>query len=126
VIYRLLGLIALAGLNWSCSVCDAHGILQTEDKAEQLSCSAILHKAGNSEAVIEAVGARTGWDFRYRLKRGMPEGPMQITFTCGGYQSMTTKPFEWHPKVLGEYDCEPVELGTITLPKWPEPPKPAP
>ena len=46
--------------------------------------------------------------------------------SCPGYQSMTTKAFEWRPKVLDEYDCDPVELGTITLPKLPPPPKPAP
>jgi len=54
------------------------------------------------------------------------DGPLQITLTCPGYQAMTTKTFEWRPKVLDEYDCDPVELGTIILPKSPSPPTPPP
>lgn len=126
VIYRLLGVLAVAGLSWSCSTCDARGLLQTEDKVEQLVCSAILHPEGKPDKALEAVSVRTGWEFVYLRKRGLPDAPLQITLFCPGYQTMTTKAFEWHPKVLDEYDCDPVELGTITLPKFPPPPKPAP
>jgi len=121
--YRLLGVLAAAGLTWSCSTCDAHGLLQTEDKVEELVCTAILHRAGQREEVLESLPVRAGWEFRYRRKRDM-SGPLQITLTCPGYQAVTTKTFEWRPKVLDEYECDPVELGTITLPKVPPPPKP--
>ena len=124
--YRLLGVLAVAGLSWSCSTCDAHGILQTEDKVTELICMAVLHRPGRPEDVVEAVPVRAGWEFRYRRKSSMPDGPMQITLTCPGYHTMTTKVFEWRPKVLKEYDCDPVELGTITLPKFPPAPPPAP
>ena len=55
MIYRLLGVLAVAGLSWSCSTCEAHGLLQTEDKVEELVCSAILHPAGKQDKALEAV-----------------------------------------------------------------------
>lgn len=127
---RLLGVLALAGLSWSCATCDAHGVLLTEDKVQELVCTAILHRAvrsdGEPDEVLESLPVRAGWEFRYRRKRDMT-GPLQITLTCPGYRAMTSKKFEWRPKVLDEYDCDPVELGTITLPKLrPAAPPPAP
>jgi hypothetical protein len=120
---RGLAVIALAGIGWSCSTCDAHGVLQTEDKAE-LACTAVLHRGGKTDAVLETAPVRSGFDFWYRRKHGVPDGPLAITLTCPGYTAVTTKTFEWRPKLLKEYDCDPVELGTVVLPKLA--PKPAP
>ena len=127
---RLLWVLALAGLSWSCiTTCDAHGVLQTEDKAADLMCTAVLQRAVRTDGVpddaLESMGVRTGWEFRYRRTRDMT-GPLKITLHCPGYGAVTTKPFEWHPKVLDEYDCDPVEFGTITLPKLKAAPAPAP
>ena len=123
--WRYLALIALAGPGWSCSTCDAHGFLQTEDKSDLLACTLVLHRAGRPDAAIEAVPVRSGYEFWYRRKRGTPDAPLQITLTCPGYKGVTTNAFEWqHPKVLDEYDCDPVELGTIRLPRLPPPRKP--
>jgi hypothetical protein len=115
--------IALAGLTWSCAMCDARGFLQTDDQVADLACTAILHRAGKRDEVLESMGVRSGWEFRYRRKRDM-DGPLQITLACPEYHTMTTKTFEWRPKLLKEYDCDPVELGTITLSK--SPPKATP
>lgn len=89
-------------------------------------CTAILHRAGRPDEAIESAPVRAGFEFWYRRKRGTPDGPMQITLVCPGYWAVTTKTFEWHPKVLDEWDCNPVEVGTITLPKHPRTQKPAP
>ena len=119
--FRLLGIVlALAGLSWSCTPCDLYGVLQTEDKVAELVCTAHIHRAGRSasqpDEILDSLSVRAGWEFRYRRKRDMT-GPLQITLQCPGYQAVTSKTFEWHPKVLDEYDCDPVDLGTITLPK---------
>jgi hypothetical protein len=121
---RYLAVIALAGLGWSCSTCDAHYVLQTADNTRFLACTAILHRAGNRDAVLETTVVRSGYDIWYRRKHSMPDGPVAITLFCPGYQTVTTKTFEWHPKVLDEWGCDPVELGTITLPRVPPPRKP--
>jgi hypothetical protein len=83
-------------------MCDARGLLETEDKVADLVCTAILHRAGNRDEVLESMGVRSGWEFVYRRKRDM-DGPLQITLACPGYHVMTTKMFEWRPKLLGEY-----------------------
>ena len=126
---RLLGVLALAGLSWSCTTCDAHGVLETEDKVADLICTAVLQRPVRSDGLpgdaLESISVLAGLEFRYQRKRDMT-GPLQITLVCPGYQAIATKTFEWHPKVLDEYDCDPVELGTITLPKLKAAPPPAP